>query len=107
MPETNIQEAILRFFKLVSKKQFPVLLFDVPYGSYKPDGSHVYIADPTNTENNIVKNISNREWELIRLKANDAFETLLIADEEEHITPTIDLWKEVFGSDFNIDPIKN
>lgn len=104
--QVNIQEAILRFFRLVSKKQFPVCLFDAPYVNYKHDGSHVYIADPTNTENNVVKTVSNLEWNLIRIKADSAFETLLLADEEEYITPTTDLWKEIFGEDFNIDPIK-
>lgn len=105
--QTDIQEAILRFFRLVSKKKFPVLLFNAPYGSYQHDGSHVYIADPTHEENNVVKSVSNLEWNLVRIKADSAFETLLLAEEEEYITPTIDLWKEVFGVDFNIDPIEN
>lgn len=105
--ESDIQEAILRFFKLVSKKQFPVLLFNATYGTYKHDGSHVYISDPTHEENNIVRSVSNVEWNLVRIKTNAAFETLLLAEEEEYITPTVDLWKEVFGTDFNVNPIEN
>jgi hypothetical protein len=54
-----------------------------------------------------VKSVSNLEWNLVRIKADSAFETLLLAEEEEYLTPTIDLWKEVFGVDFNIDPIEN
>lgn len=104
---SDIQEAILRFFRIVSKKQFPVLLFNAKYGTYSDDGSHVYIADPTYEENNIVKNVSNTEWSLVRIKADSAFETLLLAEEEENTSATVDLWKEVFGSDFNIDPIQN
>ena len=103
--EIDIYESILRFFRLVSKKQFPVLLFNAPQGSYQEDGSHVYIADPTYEENNIVKSITDLEWNQIRIKADTAFETLLLAEEEEYITTTIDLWKEVFGPDFNIDAI--
>ncbi len=103
----DIQEAILRFFRLVSKKKFPVLLFNAKYGTYQHDGSHVYIADPTHEENNIVKNVSNTEWNLVRIKADTAFETLLLAEEEEYLTPTVELWKEIFGSDFNIDIIQN
>lgn len=105
--EADIHEAILRFFKLVSKKQIPIILFDVPYGAYQHDGSHVYIADPTNQENNVVKNMTNLEWNLIRIDANRAFDTLLLAEEEEHITTVYELWKEVFGTTFNIDPIEN
>ncbi len=105
--ETEIHEAILRFFKLVSKKQFPVLLFNAPYGKYEHDGSHVYIADPTFEANNVAHSISDLEWGQIRIKANTAFETLLLAEEEEYVTPTVELWKEVFGTDFNIDVIEN
>ncbi|MCB9818378.1 nucleotidyltransferase [Candidatus Nomurabacteria bacterium] len=105
--EIDIQEAILRFLKLVSKKQMPVILFDTPYGSYAHDGAHTYIADPTNQENNIMKNSSDLDWNRIRIDADTAFETLLLAEEQDHITTTIDLWKEVFGSSFNIDPIEN
>lgn len=104
--ENSIEESILRFFKLVSKKQFPVITFNAPYGIYKPDYSNVYIADPTYNENNVTKYVSNEEWNLIKTKANIAFETLFLADEEEYITPTVALWKEVFGTEFNIDEIK-
>lgn len=105
--ESNIQEAILRFFKLISKKQFPIILFDVPYGSYSHDGSHVYIADPTYKTNNIVSGVTDLEWNMVRIKADAAFETLILAECEEFISTTVGLWKEVFGTDFNIDPIGN
>lgn len=103
--QTDIQEAILRFFRWLGKKQFPVILFNAPYGSYDQAGSHVYIADPTHDGNNVVHSIMDLEWNLIRISANKAFDTLVLAEEEEYITTTIDLWKEVFGTDFNIDPI--
>lgn len=105
--ETDIHESILRFFRLVSKKQFPVLLFNAKYGTYQHDGSHVYIADPTHEENNVVASVSNLEWSLVRIKADAAFETLLLAEEETYIGVTTDLWKEIFGPDFNINPTEN
>ncbi len=105
--QSDIYEAILRFFRLISKKVFPVLLFNAKYGTYKHDGSHVYIADPTYEENNIMKNVSNLDWGMIRIKADGAFETLLLAEEEEYISTTVDLWKEVFGINFNINPLEN
>lgn len=103
--ETDIHEAILRFFRLICKKQFPILLFNAPYGTYKNDGSHVYIADPTFEENNILRSVTNVEWDIVRSKADTAFETLLLAEEEPYLGSTLDLWKEVFGPDFNTDPI--
>lgn len=104
--ENSIQESILRFFKILGKKKFPTILFNAPYGNYKADGSYVYIADPTFNENNITRYLTASEWEEIRQQANIAFDTLLLADEEEYLTPTVELWKEVFGSEFNIDEIK-
>lgn len=104
--ETSIEESLLRFFKLLGKKQFPKILFDAPYGNYKDDGSYIYISDPTYNENNITRYITKEEWTIIRKKANIAFDTLIFADEEEYLTPTIVLWKEVFGTEFNIEEIK-
>jgi len=105
--EINIQEAILRFFRLVSKKQMPIVLFNDLYGNYVHDGAHVYIADPTNQENNVVKKLTDVDWNRIRISADTAFETLLLAEEQDHVSTTIDLWKEVFGPAFNIDPNEN
>jgi hypothetical protein len=50
--------------------------------------------------------LTKGEWDLIREKANIAFDTLILADEEEYIAPTISLWKEVFGGEFNIEEFK-
>jgi hypothetical protein len=104
--ENSIEESILRFFQLLTKKQFPIITFKSLYNNYKDDGSYIYIADPTYNENNITRYVTADDWNLIRKNANTAFDTLLLADEEEFISPTIDLWKEVFGSEFNIDEIK-
>ena len=103
--ENNIEESLLRFFKLLGKRQFPIITFNAPYGKYKSDGNHIYIADPTFNENNITKYISKDEWKNVREKANLVFDTILLADEEEHITPTVDLWKEIFGNEFNINEL--
>ncbi|CAM1370539.1 conserved hypothetical protein [Tenacibaculum litopenaei] len=101
--ETTIEESLLRFYKFIGQKTFPIITFNAPYGNYKADNSCIYIADPTFNENNVTKYVSNNDWEDIREKANIAFDTILLADEEEYITPTIDLWKEIFGSEFNIN----
>jgi hypothetical protein len=104
--ETNIEESLLRFFKLLGKKQFPTITFNAPYGTYKPDYSFVYIADPTNNENNVTRYLTKNDWDPIREKANIAFDTMILSDEEEYITITISLWKELFGNEFNFDEIQ-
>lgn len=101
--ESSIEESLLRFFKYIGQKTFPIITFNAPYGSYKPDNSCVYIADPTYNENNVTKFINNNDWENVKEKANIAFDTILLADEEEYITPTVELWKELFGGEFNIN----
>jgi hypothetical protein len=101
--ETTIEESLLRFFKYIGQKTFPVITFNAPYGTYKPDNSCVYIADPTYNDNNVTKYINNNDWENVREKANIAFDTILLADEEEFITPSVELWKEIFGGEFNIN----
>jgi hypothetical protein len=104
--ETTIEESVLRFFQLLTKKQFPTILFNAPYGNYKADGSYIFIADPTYNESNIMRYVTQQDWDLVKDKANNAFDTLVLADEEEYVTPTVELWKEVFGTEFNIDEIK-
>ncbi|MDP8204151.1 MAG: CBASS oligonucleotide cyclase [Candidatus Tenebribacter mawsonii] len=101
--ETTIEESLLRFFKFVGQKTFPVITFSAPYGTYKSDNSCIYIADPTYNENNVTKFISEDDWENTREKADTAFDTILLADEEEFITSTTELWKEIFGGEFNIN----
>lgn len=103
--ETSIEESILRFFKILGKKQFPVILFNAPYGTYSADNSHIYIADPTYNENNVTKYVLKQDWDEVRTTANLAFDTLLLADEEEYTSLTILLWKEIFGTEFNIDQL--
>ncbi len=105
--ESNIEESLLRFFKFIGKKHFPIIKFDAPYGTYKPDNSTIYIADPTYNENNVTKFISEVEWDIVKQKANIALETLIIADEEESLLTTIELWKEVFGKEFNINELNS
>jgi hypothetical protein len=104
--ESNIQEALLRSFVLLTKKQSLVILFNAPVGVYQDTGSHVYIADPTSNVNNVVHSVTDEEWCGIRAHANVALDTLTLAEHEEGMTATVELWKEIFGSDFNINPIE-
>lgn len=100
--ETNIEEAIIRFFQFVSSTKFPDIKFDhainrIPYYS-----TPVYIADDTNNENNAAKKIDTSKWNEIFEEAEEAFDTLNLAQDRNFEADTINEWKSVFGPTFNI-----
>ncbi|MCC5612568.1 hypothetical protein LC612_39215 [Nostoc sp. CHAB 5834] len=103
---TNIEEALLRFFTLISNKNFPKIIFNAPYGEVTNDGSVVYITDPTNKSNNVTKYISAADWKVISNEAEKALDTLSYAQEKTYIGDTIGLWKEIFDSSFTITSVK-
>jgi hypothetical protein len=69
----------------------------VPYYS-----TPVYIADDTNNENNAAKKIDNAKWDEIFEEAEEAFDTLNIAQSRNNEGATIEEWKSIFGPTFNI-----
>ncbi|MFA8300735.1 MAG: CBASS oligonucleotide cyclase [Hyphomicrobiales bacterium] len=99
--ETNIEEAILRFFKLISSKYFPKIRFHL-YGNETYDNSIIYIADPSNDNNNVTKYLSEKEWNIVKNYADKAFDTLIYSDQMDYNSQTEPLWKEIFGDDFKI-----
>jgi predicted nucleotidyltransferase len=100
--ETNIEEGIIRFFKFVSDPTFPTINFKNAINSLPAPISKFYVADPTNNENNAAKKINDFNWEEIKKEANDAFEALNIAQSKNFEGDTIEEWKNIFGSSFNI-----
>src|SRR5574343_415905 len=101
--ETNIEEAIIRFFQFLSGPNFPVIFFNnaintVP--SYYT--SSIYVADDTNNENNVSKRMTDSKWKEIVEEASDAFDSLNIAQSKRNEGDTLTEWKHVFGSTFNI-----
>ena len=65
--------------------------------------SPIYISDYTNKENNIVKRVDKNKWDEIIEEAEDAFDTLNIAESKNNKGDTIQEWKRVFGPTFNLD----
>ena len=101
--ENNIETGIIRFFRFVSDPDFPVIKFKnainlVPETFDTP----VFIADPTNNENNSAKKLDNSSWLEVIKEANDAYDSLYIGQAKQGIGDTIDEWKHVFGPTFNI-----
>ena len=100
--ESNIEEAIIRFFQFLSEPAFPVIKFahainKIPYYS-----TAVYIADDTNNENNAAKKINHSKWIEVKEEAEEAFDTLNLAQDRNNDGDTINEWKSVFGPTFNI-----
>lgn len=102
--QENIEEGIIRFFQFVSNPSFPIIEFTDSINSI-PDSydSPIYIADNTNKENNIVKRLDKSKWDEIIEEAEDAFDTLNIAESKNNKGDTIQEWKRVFGPTFNLD----
>lgn len=101
--ENDLELGIIRFFRFISDPNFPILKFKdaintVPNSFDTP----VYIADPTNNENNAAKKLEDSIWQEIIAEANDAFDTLFIAQSKIGQGDTVEEWKHVFGPKFNI-----
>lgn len=102
--EENIEEGIIRFFQFVSSPSFPIIEFKDSIRSIPTYyDSPIYIADNTNKENNIVKRLDKNKWNEIIEEAEDAFDTLNIAESKNNKGDTIQEWKRVFGPTFNLD----
>lgn len=100
--ESNIEEAIIRFFQFLSEPTFPDIQFKHAINKIPSYITAIYIADDTNNENNAAKKIDTSKWSEIKEEAEEAFETLNLAQDRNNEGDTIDEWKSVFGPTFNI-----
>ena len=98
---STMEEGIIRFFQFISNKSFPEITFKEAINK-KTNYNTILVADDTNNENNIAKKINNDKWQEIIEEANDAFDTLNIAQSKIHEGDTIQEWKHVFGPSFKI-----
>lgn len=101
--ESNIEKGILRFFTFVSNPTFPVISFAEAINAVPTFTTPIYIADPTNNENNAVRKMEAKHFVEIKRKANEAFEAISIAQSRGTEYETLEEWKTVFGSNFNIN----
>lgn len=100
----SIEDGLIRFFKFVSDPNFPVISFKDAIGKVPTFNTPIFVADPTNNENNAAKKLDETTWKEVKAEANDAFESLCIAQSKNFEGETIEEWKRVFGSSFNIEP---
>lgn len=100
--EENIEEGIIRFFQFVSESSFPVIKFVNAINQIPQYNTPIFIADPTNNENNTVKKITETAWNEIKTEAFETWEALNIAQSKNFEGDTIEEWKDVFGHYFTI-----
>jgi hypothetical protein len=63
----------------------------------------VFIADPTNNENNAASKMDNDAWARVVKAADEAFEGLSIGQSSRTMGGTTEEWEAVFGPSFNIE----
>ncbi|WP_262924459.1 CBASS oligonucleotide cyclase [Hymenobacter tibetensis] len=101
---SNIEHGLLRFFRLISDSSFPVITFPRAINSVPASYTNpVFIADPTNNENNAASKLTKAGWDEVKSKALEAYETLHIARTMSDLDSTADEWKQVFGPKFNVE----
>lgn len=99
--ESNIEEALIRFFQFLSTTDFPVISFKRAINIVPSFNTPIYISDDTNNENNVTKKLTIDKWEEIIEEADDAFDSLNIAQSKNNEGDTTEEWKRVFGPAFN------
>lgn len=100
--ETNIEEGIIRFFQFVSDPNFPIIKFKDAINNIPSYDTPIFIADNTNNENGVAKKLTNSIWDEIIDEAEDAFDTLNIAQSKNNEGDTVEEWRRVFDRTFNI-----
>lgn len=103
-PAENIEDGLIRFFKFISDPSFPIIKFKDAIRNVPAFDTPIFVGDPTNNENNAAKKLDDKTWREVKKEANDAFETLCIAQSKNFEGETIEEWKRTFGSSFNIEP---
>lgn len=105
--EQNIEESVIRFFQFVRTSNFPVIKFAKAINAVPVFDTPIFIADPTNNENNSLRKMTKEKWEEIVAEAKDAFVSLNIAQSKNYEGETVEEWKRVFGPSFNITEEEN
>ncbi len=96
---SSINQAVITFFEFFGNGNPVNVYFSGAIGL--KTGSPPWIADPTNNENNTVR-LSNSEWNEVIEVAELGFGTISYAQAVRETGKTLNLWKEIFGPNFNV-----
>ena len=99
--DTSTNLSLIIFFEFLGKGDPVKVYFSDAIGTRSNESP--WIADPTNNENNTI-DMSDSEWNEVVEMAEKAFETLSFAyaNAKKEIGETLELWKKIFGPNFNI-----
>ena len=100
---TSGEDGLLRFFEWVSST---ALLSPVTFGAEAEFDDSVVVVDPVNSANNVTGRMTDAERRDIVAAANDAWESLTTAQWNHYSGETLELWKDVFGRSFTIEPVE-
>jgi len=101
--EPSIEEAVIRFFQLLSESSFPEISFEHAINQIPYYSTPIYVADDTNNENNATKKLDAAKWSEIVEEAEEAFDSLNLAQSRNNEGVTVEEWKRVFGPTFNLN----
>ena len=98
----TLEEGLLRFFQWVAQTGLIEPVSFAETSIYPAD--LVVVIDPVNEKNNVTARMTDGERAEIVGAANDAWEALSTARWNDYKGETLELWKDVFGRSFTIEP---
>src|SRR5690606_21094169 len=90
--EPSIEEAVIRFFQLLSESSFPEISFEHAINQIPYYSTPIYVADDTNNENNATKKLDAAKWSEIVEEAEEAFDSLNLAQSRNNEGVTVEEW---------------
>lgn len=100
---SSIEGSVIRFFEFLARDERLAVSFSGAAGAVPATSSPAYLGDPTYNPNNVLSRMEGTAWDEVRAGAETAWETLEFARSKTGRGDTVVLWKEVFGSYFNIE----
>ena len=98
----SLEEGLQRFFLYLAQSalQEPILS-----GHRNPSvrEAPVVILDPVNADNNVTERMSELDRQAAVSAVTEAWETVMTAHHNGYKGETLSLWREVFGSTFNVE----
>lgn len=102
-PATSLEDGLLRFFLYVAQSELQEPIYFKENGTPRSlPNDRVVILDPINTENNVGRKLTAADCDEIIAKANEAWEYLTAASNNNYQGETLEYWKQVFGRSFVI-----
>ncbi len=101
----SLESGLSRFFRYIAQSGLKKPIYFAEHGkltSFPMDP--VVILDPVNRNNNVAVRLTVADRERIEAAANTAWATIEAASWKGNKGDTLDLWKEVMGRSFIIDP---